>query len=133
MMKSNLSTKVSSKGCQLHAGVLKPGRLRLVSGVSVRIAALAFGFWAGNQGGELNAQAVKTKVADSMEKCPVIGGVQKAPEARNTAAGAYSNRDWWPNQLNLQILHQNSAKSNPLGEAFDYSEEFKKLDLEALK
>ena len=41
--------------------------------------------------------------------------------------------DWWPNQLNLQILHQNSTKSNPLGEGFNYSEEFKKLDLDALK
>jgi catalase-peroxidase len=44
-----------------------------------------------------------------------------------------SNRDWWPNQLNLNILHQNSAASNPMGEAFKYSEEFKKLDLAALK
>ena len=39
-----------------------------------------------------------------------------------------SNRDWWPNQLNLSILHQNSSLSNPTGEAFDYAEEFKKLD-----
>ncbi|MDH3527944.1 MAG: catalase/peroxidase HPI [Acidobacteriota bacterium] len=45
----------------------------------------------------------------------------------------FSNRDWWPNQLNLDILHQNSAKSNPMGADFNYSEEFKKLDLEALK
>jgi len=44
-----------------------------------------------------------------------------------------SNRDWWPNQLNLRILHQHSAKSNPMGEAFNYAEEFKKLDLAALK
>jgi catalase-peroxidase len=44
-----------------------------------------------------------------------------------------SNRDWWPNQLNLSILHQNSSLSNPTGEAFDYAEEFKKLDYEALK
>ena len=44
-----------------------------------------------------------------------------------------SNRDWWPNQLNLRILHQNSALSNPMGKAFNYAEEFKKLDLEALK
>ncbi|MCB1097467.1 MAG: catalase/peroxidase HPI [Verrucomicrobiae bacterium] len=52
---------------------------------------------------------------------------------RHTAAGAMSIGDWWPNQLNLQILHQNSTKSNPLGEGFNYSEEFKKLDLDALK
>jgi catalase-peroxidase len=43
------------------------------------------------------------------------------------------NRDWWPNQLNLNILHQNSPLSSPMGEAFNYAEEFKKLDLEALK
>ena len=44
-----------------------------------------------------------------------------------------SNRDWWPNQLNLMILHQNSSLSNPLGDGFNYSEEFKKLDFAALK
>jgi len=44
-----------------------------------------------------------------------------------------SNRDWWPNQLNLKILHQNSSLSNPMGEGFNYAEEFKKLDLKALK
>ena len=40
-----------------------------------------------------------------------------------------SNKDWWPNQLNLKILHQNSSLSNPMGEGFNYAEEFKKLDL----
>lgn len=65
-------------------------------------------------------------------KCPVMGNVQTAM-ARHTAAGARSNRDWWPNQLNLSILHQNSAKGNPLGPGFNYAEEFKKLDLDALK
>jgi len=51
----------------------------------------------------------------------------------HTARRGTSNRDWWPNQLNLKILHQNSSLSNPMGEAFNYAEEFKKLDLEALK
>jgi catalase-peroxidase len=55
------------------------------------------------------------------------------PGQRHTAAGAYANGDWWPNQLRLDILHQNSAKGNPLGEEFNYAEEFKKLDLDALK
>ncbi len=64
--------------------------------------------------------------------CPVMGNIGPAT-GRNTAAGAYSNGDWWPNQLNLQILHQNSLKSNPMGGDFDYAEEFKKLDLDALK
>ena len=61
-------------------------------------------------------------------KCPVTGG------AGSPAGGAgTSNRDWWPNQLNLNILHQGSSKSNPMGDDFDYAEEFKKLDLAALK
>ena len=49
------------------------------------------------------------------------------------AGGGTSNRDWWPNQLNLRILHQHSSLSDPMGEAFDYAEEFKKLDLQAVK
>ncbi len=57
-------------------------------------------------------------------KCPVTG---------STASGGKSNRDWWPNQLNLKILHQHSHMSNPMGEEFNYAEEFKKLDLKALK
>ncbi len=61
-------------------------------------------------------------------KSPVTGSAHKHPAGRGR-----SNRDWWPNQLNLRILHQNSSLSNPMGEAFNYAEEFKKLDLEALK
>jgi catalase-peroxidase len=61
-------------------------------------------------------------------KCPVTGRTSKP-----ISGGGTSNRDWWPNQLNLKILHQHSQKSNPMGEAFNYAEEFKKLDLKALK
>ena len=61
---------------------------------------------------------------ESKATCPVMHG---------TSAGMRSNRDWWPNQLNLKILRQNSSLSNPMGEAFNYAEEFKKLDLKALK
>jgi catalase-peroxidase len=61
-------------------------------------------------------------------KCPFAG-----THGARTIAGAQSNRDWWPNQLNLGILHQHSAKSNPMGADFDYADEFKKLDLTALK
>ena len=57
-----------------------------------------------------------------------MGGIR-----RNTLAGALSNQDWWPDQLNLKILKQNSQEINPLGEEFNYAEEFKKLDLDALK
>lgn len=61
-------------------------------------------------------------------KCPVTGMTKD-----KNAAGGTSNRDWWPNQLNIKMLHQNPAVRNPMGEAFDYAEEFKKLDLEAIK
>ncbi len=65
---------------------------------------------------------------DKDSKCPVTGKTNKPTAGRGT-----SNRDWWPNQLNLKILHQNSPLSNPMGEAFSYAEEFKKLDLKAIK
>ena len=61
-------------------------------------------------------------------KCPVTGKTRKA-----ISGGGTSNREWWPNQLNLKILHQNTKVSNPMNADFNYAEEFKKLDLEALK
>ena len=66
-----------------------------------------------------------------ISKCPVMGHL--APPNRHTVASSMTTRDWWPNQLNLNILRQNSEKSNPLGANFDYAAEFKKLDLEALR
>ncbi len=51
----------------------------------------------------------------------------KRPVMGSTVRGGTSNRDWWPNQLNLKILHQHSHMSNPMGEEFNYAEEFKKL------
>ncbi len=78
-------------------------------------------------------------------KCPITGltyastasttaekSVDEEPNSA-TMAGAYSNRDWWPNQLNLDMLSQNSLKSNPMGKDFDYAEEFNELDLQAVK
>ncbi len=59
-------------------------------------------------------------------KCPVMHGAL-------TTLGAQSNQDWWPNQLNLRILHQHSAKSDPLGQDFDYAKAFNGLDYQALK
>ena len=61
-------------------------------------------------------------------KCPFSGGANK----QAVAGGARSNADWWPNQLNLKILHQHSALSDPMGEDFNYAEEFKSLDLDAV-
>ena len=68
-------------------------------------------------------------------KCPFphMHGTTPKPTAAPTNAGARSNRDWWPNQLNLKMLHQNSALSDPMGADFDYAKEFKSLDLSALK
>lgn len=65
---------------------------------------------------------------DDISKCPVMGSGQTTA----ATAGTYSNSDWWPNQLNLRILHQNSVKGNPLGGEFDYADEFAKLDLDAI-
>lgn len=62
------------------------------------------------------------KVDGKMGKCPVMHGGSPGP----------TNRDWWPNQLNVKVLHQNAPQSDPMGEAFDYAEEFKKLDMDAL-
>ena len=64
----------------------------------------------------------------SEAKCPFA-----AAHGARTTAGAQSNRDWWPNRLNLKILSQHSAKSNPMDPQFNYAEEFKKLDLAAVK
>ncbi len=63
-------------------------------------------------------------MSDNASKCPVTGGRH---------VNARTNQDWWPNQLNLKILHQNSPLSDPMGEEFNYAEEFKSLDLDAVK
>ena len=64
------------------------------------------------------------------KKCPITGTVGKV---RPGSAGGTTNKDWWPNQLNLKILHQNPTSLDPMEEEFDYAEEFKKLDLKAIK
>jgi len=64
----------------------------------------------------------------SESKCPVMGG-----SLRNTAVGATANQRWWPNQLNLKILHQNSSMSDPMDSDYNYAEEFKTLDLDSVK
>ncbi len=97
-----------------------------------RLGAMALTALVGVNGGSLHAESAKAAAPGGAEgKCPVMG--DQAPATRHTAAGAMTTRDWWPNQLNLQILHQNTAKSNPMGAAFNYAEEFKKLDLAALR
>lgn len=68
------------------------------------------------------------QTSNGESECPFAPAAQ-----RHTAAGALSNSDWWPSQLNLKILHQNTPQSNPMGEAFNYAEAFKSLDLDVLK
>ncbi len=63
-------------------------------------------------------------MSDDASKCPVTGGGHRRP---------MTNRDWWPDQLDLRVLHQNPPAGDPMGEDFNYAEEFKKLDLEAVK
>src|SRR5260370_31098439 len=65
------------------------------------------------------------KTDEKAGKCTVVHGT--------TNVGMRSNSDWWPNQLNLRILRQNSPQSDPMGKEFNYAEEFKKLDFQALK
>ncbi len=69
------------------------------------------------------------EINDSPMTCPVMHG----PHAAHTAVGSAANEHWWPNQLSLRMLHQNSPMSNPMGDDFDYAEEFKTLDLAAVK
>ena len=67
-------------------------------------------------------------MSENISKCPVLGGAHA-----HSAVGTTANQDWWPNQLNLKILHQNSSLSDPMSEDFNYAEEFKTLDLNAVK
>jgi catalase-peroxidase len=94
------------------------------------LVCLAFGLlWSAC--GPLQGQTEASKAhgeGGDVSKCPMMAAAQ-----RHTAAGNYANDEWWPNQLNLGILHQNSQKSNPMGMEFDYAEEFAKLDMDALK
>src|SRR6202790_4235612 len=77
---------------------------------------------------ELRGTAAAVPNNPTEAKCPVKVGAR-----RNTVAGAPTNAGWWPSQLNLKILHQNSPLSDPMGKAFNYAEEFKSLDLHAVK
>ena len=68
------------------------------------------------------------KMNGDIGKCPFMGGSQK-----ESAGGGTTNRDWWPNELKLNILRQNTSKSDPMGQDFDYAKEFQSLDFTALK
>lgn len=68
-------------------------------------------------------------MSENISKCPVMSGAH----AQHTARGSTANQHWWPNQLNLKPLHQNSPLSDPMGDDFDYAREFQTIDLEELK
>ena len=72
--------------------------------------------------------STSTNKSNGESKCPFTSGA-----LRHSAGTGTSNRDWWPNQLNLNILRQHSSQFNPMGEDFNYAEEFKSLDLAAVK
>ena len=75
-----------------------------------------------------NKKSYNMNEGGDIGKCPFMGGTQN-----KTAGGGTSNREWWPNQLKLNILRQHSSKSNPMNKGFDYAAEFKSLNLKAIK
>ena len=72
---------------------------------------------------------INDDVNAGVKQCPVMVG----PHSAHTAVGSTANQHWWPEQLNLKMLDQNSVRSNPMGAEFDYASEFKTLDLAAVK
>lgn len=66
-------------------------------------------------------------------ECPIMAAAPQVEKPNESGAPPYEVKDWWPNQLNLQVLNKKNRSSSPLGEDFNYAEEFKKLDVEALK
>ncbi len=147
-----MSDATTATRCLVIQGGAKRHRMRLFSGTgSGWVVGLALSCLVGTHGGLVLAETPGSDRPTQDGGTPV--GDDKSPPTaesdgatmergkhqgtgaalRPTVAGSWSNRDWWPNRLNLEILHQNSPMSNPLGEDFNYAEEFKKLDRAALK
>ena len=127
-----MSDFVNESICPAMNGAAQaPGR-RALSGSSV--AALLALLAGGSACASNRNEVVDARPTGAASGCPV-SGVDEAAEAsyRQTVPGAKSNQDWWPNQLDLSVLHQNAPAGNPLGADFDYAAEFAKLDLAALK
>jgi catalase-peroxidase len=90
--------------------------------------------------GDLSTQPARCPVTGATQKLAGFAGIADAADSNtpmgasaNTRAGAYGNNQWWPNQLNLRILHQNAPSGNPMGLDFNYANEFASLDLDAVK
>jgi len=125
------ANRTASK-CPVANGAAQRERIRFIGGTrQLCLVALVLGLLIGLNACKGMTESTSEEHLEAGSKCPFMGG-QTGPK-RPTAAGAMSIKDWWPNQLNLKILHQNSAKGDPMGEDFNYAEEFKKLDLAALK
>jgi catalase-peroxidase len=104
----------------------KPNFTRAMTSLSIMLIATSV-FAKDSQAAEPGA-----KGTEDATKCPVMAEMKDAFK-KPTAAGAFSNAEWWPHQLNLKILEQNSTLSNPMGDKFNYAAEFKKVDLKELK
>ena len=134
MRLTDVKIPVSSRPMKVHPNsILKEIRPSQLMGFILALIAGVTGCVAPEKGitAEKGITDKQTQTTAKNSKCPVMAA--QAGQYRHTAASAMSNGDWWPNQLNLDILHQNSAKSNPLGDEFDYAKEFSKLDYKALK
>ncbi len=130
--------------------MMKTPLVRLITGFAALVAA-GSGIAQESRPARPQAEA-RARTEEPASKCPVSGAVRMLTALTTTIEGsgqgdakqappsyeapspkAMSNRDWWPNELNLQALHQNSTRGNPLGEKFRYAEAFQKLDLAAVK
>jgi hypothetical protein len=124
-----MSDTATAGKCPVMNRIARRRTMRLISGTGlVCLVALALSCTRpdpltedGGQTAEETEDALSTepsgKDKEAVATCPVVGETHKP-----TVATGYSNRDWWPNQLNLQMLHQNSHMSNPMGEDFSYAE-----------
>ena len=80
-----------------------------------------------------NGQPQAGQAGGGIEQCPVMGAEARAAKSAGSARDGMDNSDWWPNRLDLSVLHQNTPAANPMGADFDYAAEFAKLDLAAVK
>ena len=115
----------------LFATCLAVSCILAVSGVSM----LVFAQSRPTPGVDQKSQAVKPaqETTEPIVTCPLLGVSAAVQDAVPDGAGPYRDKDWWPNHLNLDVLHRNSPKSDPMGEGFNYAEEFKKIDLNAVQ
>lgn len=129
----------AASGATAAVGHAPPDRRRFAAPIAMCLGFLSLTFGVATPTDRLAAaepaedQPAAKGDAGAPAVCPITGAAAAAASARHTAAGVYSNRDWWPDRLHLEILHQNPPMANPLPEGFVYAEEFQKLDVDELK